>query len=186
MKPMVPSSYSKVLSIRMNKADFLSECMSEFKGAPIDAFNREFCTLCSNRECTRSWGNASVFDRRVKNWRAVLFENVPRSNNPNLANPKFELVESGRVPEVSTPTFETIPAPLSYDDVADTDPGSPPSGSPPTMSTIPTPPPAVSTPPVVIPASPAVQTPFNEPAMIGASKPEEKAEPGCVFVFEDE
>jgi len=170
----------------MTKADFLQECMSEFKGAPIDAFSREFCMLCSNRECLRSWANTSVFDARVKNWRTALFDNVPRSNNPNLANPKFQPVEFGRTPDVEfgrtpdtiIPVFETIPAapPLSYEDVADTEPGNSESIRVAPVPVIPT-----------IQAPGSVNTPFNEPVTIGNPQQiEEKAEPGCVFVFEDE
>lgn len=108
----------------MTKQDFLQECMSEFKGAPIDAFNREFCVLCSNRECSRSWGNSSVFDYRVKNWKEILFTNIARSKDTSLGNPKFESVDTGAMPEIfshETPEFETI----SFDDFTDTDPNMP-------------------------------------------------------------
>jgi hypothetical protein len=166
----------------MDKIDFLQECMSEFKGAPIDAFNREFCMLCSNRECSRSWANTSSFDARMKNWKTVLFDNVPRLNNTDAANPKFEIIETGRMPEVNAPTFETTPevAPgLSYEDVSDTEPGTSTPSVQPTAS---------AAAPATIPAQPPVlsNTPFNQPAMLrGAEPAEEKAEPGCVFVFED-
>ena len=170
----------------MDKIDFLQECMSEFKGAPIDAFNKEFCVLCSNRQCARSWGNNSTFDARVKNWRTLLFENVPRSEDPNMANPKFEIVEPGRIPEVNTQTFEPVdpgPGPLSYEDVPDTDPAPPP---------LPTRPPAKEPEPAKPNVSDVVNTPFDKPIMLGGmspvleTKPEEKTEQGCVFVFDDE
>lgn len=165
----------------MDKADYLSECMSEFKGAPIDAFNREFCTLCSNRECARSWGNASVFDNRVKNWRSVLFENVQRSNNPSAANLKFEPIGSGKIPEiVSTPSFETVPSPapdefMTYDDVPDTDADTKEAVTP-VEEQLP------------VRQANAPNTPFEQPVMVGGHnlKTEEaEAGPGCVFVFDD-
>jgi len=162
------------------KVDFLNECMSEFRNAPIDAFNRQFCVVCSNRECSRSWGNNSTFDTRVKNWRSVLFENVQRKDDPNISNPKFELVEPGRVPEIRPSVFETIPAapPLSYEDVPDTDPDSPILVSPANV---------VVTPPQTEPV-PIMNTPFDKPVMLGGAeeKTEEKMEPGSVFIFEDE
>jgi len=166
----------------MDKQDYLRDCMAQFRGVPIDAFNREFCTVCSNRECSRSWGNASVFNARVKNWRSVLFENVPRIVAPDQANPNFLPVDAGRVPEIRTSAFETSPAPLSYDDVPDTQPeiatsdqGASVQGEQPTPTAAPTP--------------LGVNTPFQQPVMLpGAPKVEEKAGPaqGNVFVFEDE
>lgn len=169
----------------MTKQDFLRECMSEFRGAPIDAFNREFCTVCSNRECSRSWGNASGFDARVRNWRSVLFENVPRMENSQAANPNFTPADQGRVPEIVTQTFETSPAPLSFDDVPDTEPGTPADdqGAPVHRQA------AVQTPPAPnpAPAVPQVNTPFQQPAMLSGSPPQEQAQaPGSVFVFDDD
>ena len=184
----------------MKKVDYLNECMSEFKGAPIDAFNKEFCALCSNRECSRSWGNASVFDSRVKNWRSFLFENVQRSNDPNIANPNFMLVGSRSVPEMNTPTFETIPSKpptedksfLSYEDVSDTSPDV--SDTSPDVSDTSPSPPMENTEPVIVPIPENVRkdsynTPFDKPMMLQGpkEKPEEETEqPGCVFVFDDE
>lgn len=170
----------------MSKADYLSECMSEFRGAPIDAFNKEFCLVCSNRECSRSWGNSSVFDNRVKNWRKVLFESVPRV--PGLSKIAFEPTD--RVPEVSVKKFEPIMHDLD-DDIPDTDPMGPivtTSATPPISSSSP----ELITAPPSIPAAPAVpnmvNTPFVQPLVIGGGKPTEetKAEPGCVFVFDDD
>ena len=156
--------------------------MSEFKGAPIDAFNKEFCVLCSNRECTRSWGNASVFDSRVKNWRAILFENVLRIDDASLTNLKFEPIDSTHLPDVNTQPFETIPAPALFDDARahDTD------RAPPISDPVPTPDLALALEPQPH-TTDAVNTPFDQPVMLGEKpKAEEKAEPGCVFVFEDE
>lgn len=155
------------------KADFLQECMSDFKNVPIDAFNREYCVLCSNRECTRSWGNISRFDNRVKNWRKVLFEDVPRVNDPSIANPGFTPVDPGAVPEIHTTNFETVEPPEAVQ-------------MPKTQETpikekpAPTPKTAVD-----------MNTQFDGPVMIGGqklpdAKTEEKAQPGCVFVFDDD
>jgi len=151
----------------------------------IDAFNREFCTVCSNRECSRSWGNASGFNARVRNWRSVLFENVPRVENSQAANPNFTPADQGRVPEIVTQTFETSPAPLSFDDVPDTEPGTPADdqGAPVHRQA------AVQTPPAPnpAPAVPQVNTPFQQPAMLSGSPPQEQAQaPGSVFVFDDD
>lgn len=166
----------------MAKVDFLQECMSEFKNAPIDAFNKEFCVVCSNRECTRSWGNASGFDNRVKNWREVLFTNVQRVDNPDFGNQKFEPV--GRTPEIAPSAgFE----PLSYDDIPDTDPAPAPTAAVQSRPVEPTKPESSSKPVQKPTGLPAANTPFNQPVMIGNQKNEEKTEsPGCVFVFDDE
>jgi hypothetical protein len=176
----------------MAKQDFLRECMSEFKGAPIDAFNREFCAVCSNRGCSRSWGNASGFDTRVKNWRTVLFEKVPRIVAPDLANPNFAPMETTRVPEVQTQTFETSASPLSFDDVPDTEPGSPVSSPPAAEAQLePRPGPDVCPPPAA-PAAPPGQmlfnTPFKQPVMLGDQTKMEEETPaqGNVFVFDDD
>lgn len=159
----------------MHKVDFLSECMSEFKNAPIDAFNKEFCMMCSNRECARSWGNNSIFDSRVKDWRRILFEDVKRIENVDYANKGFVPVDIGRIPEVTISNFETVTVNKN-----DTDPTNPTVEiqKPTTESVKPT-----------INKQTQTNTPFNNPIILGSKKQnveEDKTESSCVFVFDSD
>jgi hypothetical protein len=105
----------------MDKADFLRECMSEFKNAPIDTFNLAFCRVCANRDCVRSAANTMSFDKRVHSWQDTLFFKVPRANEEDH---KFDYIRgknftpitptdmpdtSGRPYEVKT--FAEVPIP---------------------------------------------------------------------------
>lgn len=149
--------------------------------------------MCSNRECARSWGNNSVFDFRIKNWRSILFENVPRLNDPNMANKGFEPANLGRIQEIRTSVFETS-EPSSYDDAPDTDPSPPIFDE--VISSLPISDEKVSQVSQVsnekitstsLPKTPeTVNTPFNRPIMLGGTPKEEKTEPGSVFIFDDE
>lgn len=60
--------------------DFLRECMNDAQNPPLDQFQRNWCTVCANRECERAGMNNSAFDRRAKNWKSLLFDNVPRAD----------------------------------------------------------------------------------------------------------
>lgn len=60
------------------RKDYLSECMSEVGVVPLDVFNKEFCLVCANAECSRSRANNSLFQLRATNWEKDLFLNVPR------------------------------------------------------------------------------------------------------------
>lgn len=74
------------------KNDFLKECMSDpalvkpGASVPIDDFNKSYCIVCANRECTRSISNNMAFDKRVQNWQNDLFINPPRASDDD---PKF-------------------------------------------------------------------------------------------------
>lgn len=71
------------------KRDYLKDCMGDIPGTPIDEFNRRYCVLCANRDCSRSAASTKVsFDRRVANWRSDLFDAVPRAddNDPGFAS----------------------------------------------------------------------------------------------------
>jgi hypothetical protein len=88
--------------------------MRGFNTIPLDDFNKLYCLVCSNRECSRSIGNSSLFDSRVKNWKKVLFENIQRIESGDMCNPKFINIEnSGPIPEINSvqPKFETVTAP---------------------------------------------------------------------------
>lgn len=65
--------------------DYLKECMNEVGNPPLDAMQRNFCVVCANRDCERAGLNQSAFDHRVKNWRSLLFDNVPRADEADEA-----------------------------------------------------------------------------------------------------
>lgn len=60
--------------------DYLKECMNDVGNPPLDAMHRNFCLVCANRGCERAGLNQSEFDKRVKNWKSLLFDNVPRAD----------------------------------------------------------------------------------------------------------
>lgn len=67
-----------------NKDDFLRECMTDpalnpDNRTPIDEFNRKYCVVCCNRDCSRSAAGGLAFDRRALNWKKDLFDEVPRA-----------------------------------------------------------------------------------------------------------
>jgi len=61
--------------------------MSDVGQGPIDVFQKAFCSVCANRDCSRSTSSSLSFDKRVSNWKNDLFDNVPRANesDPNFA-----------------------------------------------------------------------------------------------------
>ena len=58
---------------------------------PMDQFNKAYCLVCANRECSRSGLNLSAFDRRAINWKSDLFDNVVR---PSESDPQYQSVRS--------------------------------------------------------------------------------------------
>jgi hypothetical protein len=105
----------------MDKADFLRECMSEFKNAPIDTFNQAFCRVCATRNCVRSAANTMTFDKRVENWKDTLFLKVPRANDEDhkfdyIRGKNFQPISISDMPEnIGQPyeikTFAEVPIP---------------------------------------------------------------------------
>ena len=75
----------------INKPDFLKECMSDVGQGPIDLFQKAFCFVCANRECSRSSANNMAFDRRMSSWKKDLFDNVPRADE---SDPRFASIRS--------------------------------------------------------------------------------------------
>ncbi len=71
--------------------DFLKDCMSDVQNPPLDQFQRNWCLVCANRECERAGMNQSAFDHRAKNWKSILFDNVPRAAPDD---PKYDNVRS--------------------------------------------------------------------------------------------
>ncbi len=68
------------------KTDYLKECMGDITSAikrsvSIDDFNREFCSVCMSKECSRSGNNNLLITLRAKNWESDLFLNVPRASD---------------------------------------------------------------------------------------------------------
>ena len=72
-------------------SDYLKECMSDVGQGPLDIFQKAFCSVCANRDCTRSAANGMAFDRRILNWKNDLFDSVPRADE---ADPKFDGIRS--------------------------------------------------------------------------------------------
>jgi len=67
------------------QVDYLKECMSDpaltkAGPVPLDVFNRSYCVVCGNRECSRSALNGMAFDARVLNWKKDMFDSVPRAD----------------------------------------------------------------------------------------------------------
>lgn len=75
--------------MKSSKNDFLKECMSELPPIPIDEFNKGYCLLCGNHDCSRSAANNSKFEIRVNSWKERLFTNVNRAND---RDPNFESI----------------------------------------------------------------------------------------------
>lgn len=65
------------------RQDLLRECLADIKVIPLDEFNKAFCSVCANRECTRSFLQGSVFDKRVNDWHNKLFINVNKADESN-------------------------------------------------------------------------------------------------------
>ena len=88
-----------------NRSDFLKECMSSVGQGPIDLFQQAFCSVCYNRECSRSSSHNLSFDRRISNWKKDLFDNVPRANE---SDPKYASIRAKKfvtIDRSSPPVF---------------------------------------------------------------------------------
>lgn len=148
------------------RQDFLRDCMAPFGNVQLDAFNREFCLVCANRECARSSANNSSFDARVLSWKDRLFDNVPRAHDLDTS---FDHIRAKRFLPIQGQAYE-----VRLD--------RPP--LPPARATAPEP--AVARPQP--PTGPQVlaNTPFQQGQMIGDG--EKFLQPGGSFTFggEDE
>jgi hypothetical protein len=63
------------------KSDFLKECLSDLnqklgRPVPLDAMNKEYCTVCANPECARAGVANGGFFTRTQNWEKLLFNDV--------------------------------------------------------------------------------------------------------------
>lgn len=162
------------------KNDFLKECLSEVsskigKMVPIDDFNKNFCVVCVNHECSRAASGKLKFENRVNNWESIYFTGVSRADNND---PKFEHI---RMQKFVTPNSNIYvldePNIIVPEPILKPDP-------------VPDPTPKVVTPEtpkvLVSPPQPVTQTntQFNQGAMLTPDKT--TVDPGQVFVFDDE
>lgn len=95
--------------------DFLRECMEDVKNVPIDEFNKAFCLVCANRDCSRARANTSLFNIRTSNWEKDLFLQVPTLDADNsLARdiiskwykaPEVTLAKNAPVPDQTAPSL---------------------------------------------------------------------------------
>lgn len=65
--------------------------MSDVGNVPLDVFQRQFCLVCAQRQCTRSGLNNSAFDQRARNWQEMLFTKVPRADD---ADPRYSNIRA--------------------------------------------------------------------------------------------
>lgn len=147
------------------RQDFLRECMAPYGNVQLDAFNREFCLVCANRECARSSANNSAFDTRVLAWRDCLFEKVPRANDLDSS---FDHIRAKRFLPVQTGTLEVRSGETS--------------ASSPRFDPPPRPPPRIEE-AVQLPAVQPPNTPFLQGQMIGGGGGETFLQPGGSFTF---
>jgi len=170
--------------------DYLRECMNDVGNPPIDDMNRNFCVVCSNRECERAGAHQSAFDRRVKNWRETLFLNVPRASQDdrsydNIRARSFSPVGAPEPPKATVfmPVMPAEPATMARPAAfvptrpAPQDlPTTPPeAASPQQPGTPPAPAPsAVVTPRVAPPGN----TPFEQGMVLGGGPKTARPEPG--------
>lgn len=180
----------------MVKLDFLQECMSTFSNMPMDSFNKQFCIVCANRDCSRSAASHSVFDSRVASWQDRLFNRVPRAGDDDASydsirakkflpvvvpgyeiqthavQPEFQVIVMGEEPPVSR--FMPPRSTPSSDD----EPSLPVSSSPLPRIRIPSAAPLVT------------NTPFQQGAMLEGAPPPPSPEtpkgPGASYTFDDE
>lgn len=185
------------------KTDYLKDCISDVgsklgRMVPIDDFNRAFCIVCVNSECSRSKSNNLKFEYRVSNWEDTLFNNVSRANSED---PEFEHIRIKKflpMENKNTYVMETLP------DLTPVDP-------PPKTETEPEPEPdqvmaqntenlegientgdtgdienKISV-PQSAPLPQQTNTEFKQGTMLpGSSSKEVSLDPGQVFVFDDE
>jgi hypothetical protein len=192
----------------MNRIDYLKECISDVSGklgrmVPIDDFNRTFCVVCVNRDCTRSKSNNLKFESRVNNWQDIYFNKVQRAADQD---PKFENIRVKKFisPEDKNTYIIKDPEPVLAPPIPE--PALEPALE---LIVLETPPKALSVPEseLSIPElsvpepkkleyqnstnqiqiSDQANTPFAQGTMLPGSKVEEKVlEPGQVFVFDDD
>jgi hypothetical protein len=111
----------------VNRPDFLKECMSDVGQTPLDIFQKSYCFVCGNRECSRSSANNLQFDRRVLNWKKDLFDEVPRADEFDQRFAQIrskQFLPANQSPAVITPRFQEI-APVfkeTIPEVVQTDP----------------------------------------------------------------
>lgn len=120
-----------------------------------------------------------MFDARVKSWKQVLFDSVPRANieDPCFEHLRktFQPIESGSIPDVSTSPAPANPA------FATMEPSAPSVAIEASQQVRPS-----TLSPVEIPSE-SVNTPFQQGTIIGESSNETKVmEPGQTFVFGDD
>lgn len=152
--------------------DYLKECMSEVPQAPLDEFQKAYCLVCANRECSRSRMNNSVFDKRVANWKENLFIHPPQAaaDDPRFDNFRSKqflpLVKDGSrevrsvdVPVIQPPKFMPGAAEAPPPEPKETAP-TPPDSPPPDLVPQPQPPPD-------LPAAEQEPTPEAQPAQQG-------------------
>lgn len=189
----------------MDKQDFLRECMQGFTNVPIDEFNKAYCQVCLNSECSRST-SASAFNARVSNWEERLFINPDRADDddPKFAHIRakhFVSAEPGPKKIYSGPSFEEVkpkPEPTPEKQVA------PPHPDLEITESIPEPPPSPAEPspiitpvtaPIITPApapapttqvSPPTNTDFEQGKVIGDGNKDIVIDPGGTYTFGSE
>jgi hypothetical protein len=97
------------------KQDFLKECMTETGSIgriPIDQFNLQMCRVCAQRLCSRSALNESSFDKRAKNWKIVLFDQVPRATDDD---PRYERIRAKNFLSFQPKDSMPNPSPRAYE-----------------------------------------------------------------------
>lgn len=95
--------------------DYLNECMSEFRNIAIDQFNKAYCLVCANADCSRSRANNTLFQIRTANWEKDLFIDPPKlePQDPiavSIINKWYKASEEvGTAPPVKPSSFVATP-----------------------------------------------------------------------------
>lgn len=161
--------------------------ISKLGNLTLDVFNRTYCVVCGNRECSRSSANASAFDMRVLNWKKDLFESVPRApeGDPSYDNIRAKkFLPMNKPVEINTYEVQITPEPrIPSVKIVEETPQLEISFDKPVLRA-----PQLAT----MPAQQASQqnlpfnTPFTHGVLIKNSEPESKesiSEPGSTFTF---
>lgn len=87
------------------RRDLLAECNADHH--PIDAFSKECCANCFNRECTRSLSGKLKFDARTSTWYERFFgdKDVMDPNDARFASiaaQRFMVINPSRAQEVGS------------------------------------------------------------------------------------
>ena len=190
--------------------DYLKECMNDVGNPPLDTMHRNFCLVCANRQCDRSGMNQSAFDNRVKNWKSILFDNVPRAapddeRYSNIRSKGFTPLGTPAPPRTSVfvpgvpvarppsePPRGTPAAFIAPEQAEQEEKPEPPSPSPPPDLEATATPATVVTKPAA-PASAVGNTPFEQGMVLEGGPPtrDEPARspdppPGSTFVLDDD